>query len=204
VPTRAILSWAGAALLLAPAFSQQHALTVYQIRPGPEQRFALEVLKSGLWEGRKHVFLFRDYSGTVRYDQPAPENSAVELTISGASAACQDAWVGESDRGKILNQAFKMMDVPKHPRLLFTSRQIIPLGGDRFQVKGFLEIRGIKAPVTLEVTLSGTEHDALDFQGHAQILMEDYGLRPPTAALGLIGTKNEMRVEFKLRAIRAT
>jgi hypothetical protein len=34
--------------------------------------------------------------------------------------------------------------------------------------------------------------------------MTDYGLKPPGAALGLIGTKNEMRVEFKLRAKKTT
>jgi Uncharacterized conserved protein len=203
LPTRAILSWAAAALLLAPAFSQQHALTVYQIRPGSEQRFALEVFKSGLWEGRKHVFLFSDYSGVIRFDQSAPENSTVELTIEGASAACRDTWVSEGDRGKIQSQAFKMMDIPKHPHLLFASRQIVPLGSGRFQVKGSLEIGGIKAPVTLEVTLNGTSDDALDFQGDAQVRMEDYGLKPPGAALGLIGTKNEMRVEFTLKAKRA-
>jgi polyisoprenoid-binding protein YceI len=204
VPTKAILSVAGAALLLAPALSQQSPLTRYEIRPGPEQRFALEVFKSGLWEGRKHVFLFSDYSAVVRFDPSEPENSTVELTIEGASAACRDDWVSESDRGKVQSQAFKMMDLPKHPHLIFTSHQIIALGGGRFQVKGPLEIRGIKAPVTLEVTLNGTEGDILDFQGHAQVLMSDYGLKPPGAALGLIGTKNEMRVEFKLRAKKTT
>ncbi len=35
-----------------------------------------------------------------------PESSTVELTIEGASAACQDTWVSESDRGKIQAQAF--------------------------------------------------------------------------------------------------
>jgi polyisoprenoid-binding protein YceI len=203
VPTKAILSVAGAALLLAPALSQQPPLTAYEIRPGPQQRFALEVFKSGLWEGRKHLFLFSDYSGVVRFDQSKPENSTVELTIEGASAACRDDWVSESDRGKIQNQAFKMMDVPKHPQLRFSSGQINQLGAGRFQVKGSLEIGGIAKPVSLEVTLNGTGRDTLDFEGYAQILMSDYGLKPPGAALGLIGTKNEMRVEFKLSASRS-
>ena len=203
MPTRAILSCAGAALLLTPALSQQHPPTVYQIRPGPEQRFALEVFKSGLWEGRKHEFLFSDYSGGVRYDQSEPESSTVEFAIEGASATCQETWVSEGDRGKIQAQAFKMMDVPSHPHLRFTSRQVVPLGGGRFQVKGSLEIRGIAKPVTLEVTLNSTGDDTLDFEGKARVLMGDYGLKPPGAALGLIGTKNEMRVEFKLRARRA-
>ncbi len=97
-----------------------------------------------------------------------------------------------------------MMDVPKHPHLLFTSRQVIPLGGGRFQVKGSLEIRGIVKPVTVDVTLAGAGPETLGFQGNARVLMGDYGLKPPGAALGLIGTKNEMRVEFELTARGAT
>jgi polyisoprenoid-binding protein YceI len=131
-----------------------------------------------------------------------PENSSVELTIEGASAACRDTWVDEGDRGKIQSQAFKMMDIPKHPHLVFPSRQIVPLGSGRFQVKGSLEIRGLAAPVTLEVTLNATGQGTLDFQGHAQVLMTDYGLKPPSAALGLIGTKKEMSVAFALKATR--
>jgi hypothetical protein len=33
--------------------------------------------------------------------------------------------------------------------------------------------------------------------------LQDYGLKPPGAALGLIGTKNEMNLEFVLLARRA-
>jgi hypothetical protein len=34
--------------------------------------------------------------------------------------------------------------------------------------------------------------------GSAIVKLSDYRLRPPWAALGAIGTKDEMRVEFKL------
>jgi hypothetical protein len=36
-------------------------------------------------------------------------------------------------------------------------------------------------------------------EGGATIKMTDYGLKPPAAALGTIGTKDEMRIEFRIR-----
>jgi hypothetical protein len=40
--------------------------------------------------------------------------------------------------------------------------------------------------------------------GHAVVRLKDYGLKPPTAALGTIGTKNEMTVEFSLAPVAGT
>jgi len=45
-------------LLLPWAVAAQTA--TYNIRPMQGNRFALEVFKSKLWEGRKHTFLFDD------------------------------------------------------------------------------------------------------------------------------------------------
>jgi len=40
-----------------------------------------------------------------------------------------------------------------------------------------------------------------EFEGNAALRLSDWGLKPPTSglSLGLIGTKNEMRVVFRLR-----
>ena len=48
-------------LLLPWAVAEQTA--TYNIRPMQGGRFALEVFKSKLWEGRKHTFLFDRFSG---------------------------------------------------------------------------------------------------------------------------------------------
>jgi polyisoprenoid-binding protein YceI len=197
------MRWALCALLLAPALAETQETTVYEFAPSPQGRFALEVFKSGIWNGKKHLFLFTNYRGSLRYDRAAPENSRVELKVEGTSAACQDTWVSPSDLQKVQAKALEMMDVAKHPQLLFTSQRIVPLGGDRFRVDGLLNIRGISKPVSVDVTLSGQDGEVLTFKGSAEVRLQDYGLKPPGAALGLIGTKNEMNLEFVLLARRA-
>jgi len=195
---RAKMRWAVWALLLVPDLAPAQETTVYEFGPSSQGRFALEVFKSGLWDGKKHLFLFASYRGTLRYDRAVPENSRVELTVETASAACQDTWVSPSDLQKVQAKALEMMGAAKHPQLLFTSQRIVPLGGDRFQVQGLLNIKGIPKPVSVDVRLSGQDSEVLTAKGSAQVRLQDYGLKPPGAALGLIGTKNEMNLEFVL------
>jgi polyisoprenoid-binding protein YceI len=196
------IRWALSVFLLVPALAQTQETITYEVRPSPEGRFALEVFKSGIWNGKKHVFLFKDYRGVVQFDRATPENSRVEASVEGASAECQDTWESPSDLKKVQDKALEMMDVAKHPQLLFTSQRIVPLGGDRFKVEGQLTIRGIAKPVSVDVTLAEKDGGVLAFKGTAEVLMKDYGLKPPSAALGTIGTKNEMHIEFALLAWR--
>ena len=193
-------SLAAGTFLLSPLCVQSRGASAYEIHPSPQSRFALEVFKTGLWEGRKHLFLFQNYAGTLSFDLASPENAAMHLTLEAASAVCQDTWVSQSDLKKIQNQAFTMMDVANHPQLVFSSQRIVPLGADRYKVEGSLDIRGIAKPVTVNVTMSRQDDGTLVFNGAAEVRMKDYGLKPPSAALGLIGTKDEMKVTFLLRA----
>jgi hypothetical protein len=87
---------------------------VFDLRPAPGARLALTVEKTGLWSGRKHVFEFRTFQGLLRYDGANPSRSEVELEIEAASAACNDTWLSEKDRAKVLAFLFHdMLDVER-------------------------------------------------------------------------------------------
>lgn len=177
------------ALLLADS-------VVYELQPASGSRFALTVEKTGLLSGKKHLFLFERYQGTLVYDPDSPERSRVELTIDAASAVCKDTWVSEKDRRKIQTYALRdMLAVEKHPELRFTSAGVVRTGEKSFDVTGTLAIRGIQKPVAISITV---ERDLASVAGKAVVRLKDYGLKPPTAALGTIGTRNEMTVEFLL------
>ncbi len=173
----------------------------YEIRPAPESRFALEVFKTGLMKGKKHLFLFERYKGKLLYDRQAPENSKVELAIESASAMCKDTWVSAKDLKKVQEHALtEMLAVQKHPEIRFVSQKIRRTSEGIFEAQGALTIRGIDKPVTVSVTMKPSSSEALSFIGKAQVRMKDYGLKSPSAALGLIGTKDEMQVEFAVSA----
>lgn len=175
-------------LLAAPAH--------YDIRPGAGNRLALEVYKTGLWNGRKHSFTFERYQGTLLYDPEAPERSQVRFTVDARSIALHDTWVSENDRAKIIKYALSdMLEADRYPQLVFSSTRIAAKAPNQFEVQGTLTMRGVAKPVTVTVTLKS----GLSFEGSATLRMTDWGMKPPKAALGAIGTRDEMQVTFTLK-----
>jgi len=174
----------------------------YHIRPSSDSTFALDVYKTGLWNGRKHVFLFERYSGDIQYDGERPENSRVTFVVEAASMTCRDTWLKPDDRKKVLDYALNdMLAAQKYPQLTFTSNRITPKSSNHFEAAGNLTVRGITKPVTVDVVMASAGQ-TMSLDGSAQLRMKDYGLKPPSAAMGTIGTKNEMVVHFTLRAER--
>jgi polyisoprenoid-binding protein YceI len=177
----------------------------YRINPHADSRFALEVEKTGLMSGKKHLLVFERYRGQLEYDPQNPEQSRVELTIEAGSLSVRDDWVNEKERGKIADEALnKQLGAKQYPQMEFRSSSIRAGGGEgRYEAQGELTIRETARPVVVHVSLREGPAGSLLFEGEATVKMKDYGLKPPSAALGLIGTKNEMTVRFALRAMPA-
>jgi polyisoprenoid-binding protein YceI len=191
----ACLAWICSLLLAA-------AIVSYRIQPAPGSFLELEVYKTGLWNGRKHVFSFQGYSGQIQYDPAQPENSRAHLVIEAKSAVCKDEWVKPADQKKVQAYALDdMMAAGKYPEIIFDSTRITAKGNGRYEAVGNLTLRGITKPVTIDLTVN-KPNDSLELSGTAQIRLKDYGLKPPSAALGTIGTKNVMLLRFKIVATR--
>ena len=189
------------AFVLALAGSTAMALLAQprnlRVTPGPGSRFALEVEKTGLLRGKKHLFLFERYSGVLAMDVQFPERSKIELEIESRSAVLKDDWVSTKDVEKILETAqMDLLDSAKYPKLRFVSTSVAAAANGHFTVTGNLTIRNITNAVTVAVVSKGGEV----FEGTAKVKLTDYKLKPPSAAFGAIGTKDEMTVTFTLKA----
>jgi len=166
-----------------------------RVAPAPGTRFALEVEKTGLMSGKKHLFLFERYSGILQLDQAHPERSSIQLDIEARSAVLKDDWVSAKDAKKIAETAqMEMMDSAKYPSLKFISTNIVSKGNGAYEVRGDLTIRNI----TRQVLVLVNEKDGA-CEGTAKVKLTDFKLKPPSALLGAIGTKDEMTVSFLLR-----
>jgi polyisoprenoid-binding protein YceI len=173
----------------------------YTIAPAENTRFVLEVFKTRLMSGKVHVFLFHKYRGTLVYDTETPERSSVKLEIDSGSIECTDTWVSAKDLAKVVKMAREdMLAVDKYPSMSFSSSAVRRKGEAEFEVEGALTIRGLARPALVLVKVRPGEARELILEGHATVKLEDYGLKPPSAALGMVGTKNEMQVSFALRA----
>jgi polyisoprenoid-binding protein YceI len=188
-------------LLLVLALPALIAAQSFQIQPAPGTRFGLEVYKTGLLNGKKHIFTFEKYQGTLRFDAADPAASKVAFTLEAASIQCLDDWnPAKGSLDKIMETALnEMMDAKKHPQLKFESSSVQPTGTQQYEVRGNLTIRGIAKPVLVRIKTKPMGRTLLA-EGTAEVKLTDYGLKPPKAALGAIGTKNEMTVTFNLKA----
>lgn len=172
----------------------------YSIQPHSNAHFELRAYKTGLMSGKKHVFRFDRFEGRLAFDPEHVKDSSVAFTVDSDSIVCLDDWVGEKDRGKILDEARgNMLAVKKFPQMRFESTSFEPAGADAYKVTGHLTIRDKTQDVTVSLKMH-REGEALLFDGESVVSLTDYGLKPPSAAFGMIGTKNEMDVSFALRA----
>lgn len=186
-------------LLALPILSAQS----YEIHPAPSGRLALTVEKTGLYRGKKHLFLFEKYNGVLQFDPQKPESSKVQLTIDSRSLICKDDWISASDLKKVQETALDdMLAVKQHPSMMFISTVIKLLGGDIYEAQGTLTIRSLPKPVLVTVQLNAADPKALRIDGSATIKLSDYNLKPPSALLGAIGTKNEMALSFSIIATK--
>src|SRR5258708_6766870 len=78
---------------IPPSHATDMQTATYDVRPAEGSRFALEVFKSKLWEGRKHTFVFDRFSGSLNFNHEQPERSTVEFVVESASVRCVDDWV---------------------------------------------------------------------------------------------------------------
>jgi polyisoprenoid-binding protein YceI len=178
----------------------------YVIRPSAESTFTLEVSKAGLMAGKKHFLFFEQYAGEVDYDSKRPENSSVTLTVEARSVTSKDAWVKKKeDRKKIVDAAVNdMMAASQYPQLKFASTRITSKSKGQFEIQGDLTVRGITKPITFVAAAKPSGIERLEIDGDAQINLKDYGLKPPAAMLGLIGTKSKMTLRFLVWAEKSS
>jgi polyisoprenoid-binding protein YceI len=186
------------ALLMAGVASAE--VRVYDLRPGAPSRAELTVEKTGLLSGKKHLFTFSQYEGTFRFDSANATASTVEFFLRAGSILCRDTWLSAKDLRKVQEYAIKdMLAADRHPQIRFRSIGIKKVDPNRYEVEGILTIRNVSKPAVVTASLTGSS-ESLSIEGTARVRLTDFGLKPPSAALGTVGTRNEMVFHFILPA----
>ena len=109
----------------------------YTATPTAGNRFTLEVEKTGIMKGKKHLFSFPKYTGSLQYDPQSAITSKVEFTLDAASMVCEDQWLKDSDIKKVLEWGLnKMIEVQKYPDIRFVSSKVEQSDAGHFQVTG--------------------------------------------------------------------
>lgn len=177
----------------------------YAIAPDGTSYVRLEVDKTGLLRGKTHVFTFERFQGNVSYLETSTTNSKVSFIIEAQGIRCRDTWVSAKDLVKVQQYAeHDMLAVDRYRNLSFHSSSVVAQERNVLKVMGALTIRDVTTPVELIVRLKPAEDNSLAAEGMSSFKLTDFKLKPPSAALGTIGTKDEMRLSFRLKLLRTS
>jgi polyisoprenoid-binding protein YceI len=143
---------------------------------------------------------FREFEGTIEFDQEHPELSAVNVTIQAGSID-----TGEAQRDAHLRSQ-DFFDSEKFPTLTFKSTTITSRGSQLYDVEGDLTVHGVTKRVVLPVTHLGTAKDPwgnekLAFEAETTINRKDFGLNwNATLETGGLLVGDDVKVSLSIQA----
>ncbi|MGQ0600208.1 MAG: YceI family protein [Anaerolineales bacterium] len=118
---------------------------------------------------------FDKVTGTVDFNEDAPEKSHVDIQIDASSIDTRD----EKRDGHLKSPDF--LDVANHPFLTFKSKRAQKTGEDTGKLVGDLTIRGVTREVTLDVEYNGHAKSpwgavSAGFTAATKVNRKDWGL----------------------------
>lgn len=187
--------------------AQEKAVKVsYMPIPGGEYKidpahsivgFAIRHLEINWVEGR-----FKDFVGTIRYDDSDVTKSSVEFTAKIASID-----TGVEARDKHLRTA-DFFDAEKYPEMSFKSTRVERKGKDRYVLHGDFTLKGVTKPVALPFNITGAIKDQrgnmrFGISAQTKINRRDYGITWGKALEGGgLDIGNEVTIDLQLEALK--
>ncbi len=182
------------------------ALTSFSRVWGADE-FVIDPVHSSIEFSVRHMMVtnvrgrFREFSGTIFYDEKDVTKSSVRVAIKTASID-----TGNTDRDNHLRSP-DFFDAAKYPEITFVSTRI-EKRGDEYVCIGTLTIRGVSREVAIPFRILGVVRDQrgntrLGVEAGLTINRLDYGVSWSRALEGgglVVG--NDVKVELNVQAIK--
>ena len=159
--------------------------------------FAIRHLEINWVEGR-----FKDFTGTIRYDDADITKSSVEFT-----AKVESIDTGVEPRDKHLRTA-DFFEVEKYPEMTFKSTRIERKGKNGGVLHGDFTLKGVTKQVSLPFTITGAIKDPwgntrFGVNAETVINRRDYGITWGKAMEGGgLDVGNEVTIDLQLEALK--
>jgi polyisoprenoid-binding protein YceI len=159
----------------------------------------------GSFAGHEHEILARSIRGEVVADFEDLSRSSVEVTVNARSLTVVVEGEPEGDAPKV-EQAMKgpqVLHVARFPAISFRSRQVtgkqLTPSSYELTIAGDFSLHGAVKPmaVPLQAELRG---DTLVGTGKMLVKQTDFGIKPTTAAGGLVSVEDEVTVTLRVVA----
>jgi polyisoprenoid-binding protein YceI len=159
--------------------------------------FAIRHYEISLVRGR-----FKDFTGTIRYDESDISKSSVEF-----AAKIESIDTGVDARNAHLRTA-DFFDAAKYPEMTFKSTRVERRAGDQYVLHGDFTLKGVTKQISLPFRMTGAIKDAQSntrFGVAAQTKLDrrDYGITWGKAmANGGLDVGNEVMIDLQLEAVK--
>lgn len=121
------------------------------------------------WNGEAVNGKFGRWRAAIRFSPDELAKSNIRVTVDLASADTGDGQRDDSLKGS------DFFDTGAHPNAVFTARDVRHLGGDRYEARGTLDLRGASRPATVRFTLR-IEGDRARVSGTARLDRTAFGV----------------------------
>lgn len=121
------------------------------------------------WNGEAVDGRFGRWRAAIRFSPDELAKSTIRVTVDLASADTSDSQRDDSLKSS------DFFDVGAHPNAVFTARDIRHLGGEKYEARGTLDLRGTSKPATLRFTLR-IDGDRARVSGTARIDRTAFGV----------------------------
>jgi len=142
----------------------------------------------------------RRFSGRIQVADPL-ENSSVEVTIDPGGVDSDDV-----DRDAHLRSA-DFLDAEVHPEIVYKSDGLTRIDARRWRVDGILTLKGVSAPVPLDVHYGGSGPDLWGgtraaFSAGTEISRDDFAISWNQSVLaGVLAVGRTLRIDIDIQAV---
>ncbi len=152
---------------------------------------------------------FTDFDVDLNFDAAHPEKSTLTASINPVSVRTSHPWPEKEDFDAVLGTDKKWFNANVYPKIVFKATGIDLTSDNTGKVTGDLTFLGVTKPVTLDVTLSGSQEKrpfagvpALGFSARANIKRSDWGFT--TYAPAIVGDDVQIIIEAEFLKPKAT
>lgn len=134
---------------------------------------------------------FQTWQGNVQVNDADMPKSAVEVTVQTDSLKMMDR-----QQADMLKDS-DFFDVDRFPQMTFRSEKVERTGAETLKIDGFLTLRGVTRPMTLDVTVSDRKPNAAPGAPYARVRAKgtikrsDFGM---TKYVDLVGDNVEISI----------
>jgi polyisoprenoid-binding protein YceI len=159
----------------------------------------------GSFAGHEHQILAPSLQGDVTADFDDLPRSTVEVLVNARAMTVSEEGEPKGDAPKV-QQAMRgpnVLNAARFPVIRFRSREVsgkkVSASSYELRIQGELSLHGMVKPIVvpLKVELQG---DTLTADGKISLKQSEYGIKPTTAAGGLVQVEDEVPLTFRIVA----